>query len=126
MDIANEWANGEDYMHSDRSRGPEDHEYLMDSGRNRGYDNRKKRKYPNYDTNELIEMVAVVFHNDREGNCRRREWRQRQPEQDGEQMLTGPCPFHPYRDEHGNINSGHQLKYCRKFERLVEAYRWIR
>ena len=57
-------------MRSDRSRGLDDREYLLDSGRNRGYDNRKKRKYPNYDTNELIEMVVAGFHNDREGNRR--------------------------------------------------------
>ena len=44
MDIANEWANGKDYMRSDRSSGPEDREYLLDSGCNRRYDNRKKRK----------------------------------------------------------------------------------
>ena len=75
MDIANEWANGEDYMRSDRSRGPDDREYPQDSGRNRGYDHRKKRKYPNYDANELADMVAAGFHNDREGNRRKREWR---------------------------------------------------
>ena len=46
MDIANEWADGEDYMHNDRSRAPDDREYQQDAGRNCGYDHRKKRKYP--------------------------------------------------------------------------------
>ena len=125
MDVANDWANGEDYMRNDRPRGHDDRDYQQDSGQNRGYDPRKKRKFPNFDPNELAEMVAAGFHNDREGNRRKREWRQRQPEQDGEQMLTGPCPFHPYKDEHGNISSGHQLKDCRKFEKLLAAYRRI-
>ena len=40
-------------------------------------------------------------------------------------MLTGPCPFHPYKDEHDNVKSGNQLKDCRKFEALLEAYRRI-
>ena len=63
------------YMRNDRSRVPDDRDYQQDAGCNRGYDHRKKIKYPSYDANELAKMVAAGFNTDREGNRRKQEWR---------------------------------------------------
>ena len=105
MDIANEWADGEGFMCNDQPRVPDDREYPQDTGcgGNHGYDHRKKIKYPSYDANELTDMVAAGFNTGHVANRRKQEWRQRRnrdegrPALDGEQLLTGPFPFHPYK-----------------------------
>src|ERR1041385_1631078 len=92
-------------------------------------------------------MVAVVFPDDGEGRHRddrrmelrdnqeeapqvqKRDWRTRQPRDDArayhsaKEQLDGPCTIHGFRNEHGELRSGHSLRNCRRFIELSEEKR---
>src|ERR1041385_2055497 len=89
-------------------------------------------------------MVAVSFPDDREGRHRderriqhrdnqeetpqiqKRDWRTRQPRDDAlayrsaKEQLDGPCTIHRFRNERGELRSGHTLRNCRRFIELSE------
>ena len=91
-------------------------------------------------------MVAAGFPGDRDGRRRddnrpprhdnrddsphnqNREWRPRQPRDDNraprslKDQLDGPCQFHYFKDEQGELRSRHTLRNCRRFNQLSEAH----
>src|SRR4051812_5508227 len=52
------------------------------------------------------------------------EWRPRQPRDDAralllvKEKLEVPCTFHGYKNEHGELRSGHTLRDCGRFDEL--------
>ena len=76
MDIANRWADGEDSLHSNRARSPDDDDadarYPTDTGRrrDRNSDRRRKRKSRGYDEADGTEMVAAGFADKRDDENR--------------------------------------------------------
>src|SRR3954467_6171035 len=89
-------------------------------------------------------MVAASFPNDRDGRHRddsrtqrrenpedapqaqKRDWRTRQPRDNtrtyrsAKEQLDGPCSIHGFRNERGELRSGHTLRNCRSFNELAE------
>ena len=89
-------------------------------------------------------MVAAGFPDDRDGRHRddsrtqrrdnpedtpqaqKRDWRTRQPcdstrtYRSAKEQLNGPCSIHGFRNERGELRSGHTLRNCRSFNELAE------
>src|SRR3954470_16612120 len=92
-------------------------------------------------------MVAAGFPDDRDGRHRddsrtqqrdnpedvpqsqKRDWRTRQPRDNtrtyrsAKEQLDGPCSIHGFRNERGELRSGHTLRNCRSFNELAEEKR---
>ena len=132
MEIANQWADGEDALHNKRHRSP-------DVDRNRSFQNRRlfHRQYPEYDAPG---QVSAGFqgnggvhnrenhqnHGEQRGGYRE-DYRPRQnngpraprPYMSPEEILNGPCQMHFYLDPNGERRSGHKQKECRTFQSLT-------
>src|SRR3954467_6730771 len=58
--------------------------------------------------------------------AQKRDWRSRQPRDDArayrsaKEQLDGPCKIHGFRNERGELRSGHTLRNCRRFIELSE------
>src|SRR3954465_6108234 len=89
-------------------------------------------------------MVAAGFPDDTDGRNRddsrmqrrdnqeeapqvqKRDWRTRKPRDDArayrsaKEQLDGPCTLHGFRNESGELRSGHTLRNCRCFIELLE------
>ena len=146
MDIANNWADGEDAVHSSRARSPDED----DAEASRRRDRRRKRK-DRYEEPDHTEFVAAGFPGKRDGDSRvtgdrtsgyrtshyrnggdrgSDDYRRRDPNYrprrddgpSGTQMLSGPCNMHYYTDSDGNRKSSHLMRDCCTFQKLLEAY----
>src|ERR1043165_5292388 len=110
----------------------------------RGFDKRRKRPRRNFYDDRGPNMVATGFPDDRNGRHRndsrmqhrdnqeeapqaqKRDWRSRQPRDDArayrsaKEQLDRPCTLHGFRNERGELRSGHTLRNCRRFIELSE------
>ena len=133
MQIANEWADGEDYIRNERAGTPG---VNGDQGSwsHRNSDRHRKRKSRVYEDTEGMELVAAGFTESREQRNHddsryerdsrttgykgskevKREWWPRES-RGGRAPRPPPtlhdaCRFHMFRDENGVLTSKHLLK----------------
>src|SRR4051812_37901946 len=61
--------------------------------------------------------------------AQKRDWRSRQPRDDArayrstKEQLDGPSALHGFRNERGELRSGHTLRNCRRFIEVSEEKR---
>jgi hypothetical protein len=129
MDIANQFADGEDACNNKRTRSPEDNR-----GNRYGGQRRRSRNYDNYGSHSQV--AAGYKDNNYQGDDRRnsgyhstgredygnskrfqsREPREYNPSPDD--MLNGPCQIHSMFVD-GKRVSRHTMKDCKTFLKLT-------
>jgi hypothetical protein len=118
MEIANIFADGEDTYNNKRTRSPK-----VDRA------SRQKRRSHNEDSRTRRNQVAAGYERRNEEGTGSREyqeknsWEREKPKYFGpsaEDMLHGPCRIH-YTYLDGKRVSNHQMKDCRRFQRLQDA-----
>src|SRR4051812_36529237 len=145
LEQANNWADGEDSVRNESeiqiARSERDYDYHT---RDRGFDRTRKRPRRNFYDDRGPDMVAAGFPDDRDGKHRddsrmqrrdnqeeapqaqKRDWRSRQSRgyarayRSAKEQLYGSCTLHGFRNERGELRSGHTLRNCRRFIELSE------
>src|SRR4051812_48383126 len=136
----NNWAGGEDSVRNELeikiARSERDYDYHTGD---RGFDRRRKRLGGTSTTTEdptcsrpvsqMIDTVDIMMTSEcsagitkkKPPQAQKQDWRSRQPRDDArayrsaKEQIDGPCILHGFRNERGELRSGHALRNCRRF-----------